>query len=125
MHSTSEVDTRTAVLMGAGQLTNTETPPESARSLTELLSAAARLAENNGGLTRLKLAGLDAIAVLRLPDNADMLADLERNEGVGRSCAERRLRCTGCLFVAVQAHDSKIGLVLFARIHCKNFFPLS
>ena len=77
MHSTSEADPRTPVLIGAGQLTNTEASPESARSPTELLSAAARLAANNAGLTRSKLAGLDAIAVLRLPDNTDMLADLD------------------------------------------------
>jgi acetyl-CoA C-acetyltransferase len=57
---------RTPVLIGCGQLTDTHTPPDAARSPMDLLEDAARLAAHDAGLSSADLSRLDAISVLRL-----------------------------------------------------------
>ena len=60
------VDPRTPILIGASQITDTESPFEAARSPMDLAEEAARLAARDAGLTQDQLTGLDGIAILRL-----------------------------------------------------------
>jgi len=59
------VDPRTPILIGVGQITDTETPFESARSPMDLAEEAARLAVLDARLPETKLADLNSIAILR------------------------------------------------------------
>ena len=64
-----DVDPRTPVLIGAGQLTGHDTVPERSAPATELVARAARAAAADAGLGPDALRGLDALTVLRFyPD---------------------------------------------------------
>ncbi len=58
-------DPRTPILIGVSQITDTQTPFESARSPMDLAEEASRLAVRDAGLPESQLANLDSIAILR------------------------------------------------------------
>lgn len=65
----NNVDERTPVLIGAGQLTFHDTPPAEGAPPTELVARAARAAAADAGLDEHALRALDALTVLRFyPD---------------------------------------------------------
>lgn len=57
---------RVPVIVGAGQVTDTISPPESARSPLQLMHEAARLAAADSGAGDALLRGLDSVTVIRL-----------------------------------------------------------
>ena len=67
--SMKAVDDRTPVIIGAGQLTDHDTPPERSVPATELVARAARAAAADAGLADAALRDFDALTVLRFyPD---------------------------------------------------------
>ena len=58
--------TRIPVIVGSGQVTDTTSPPESARSPLQLMVEAAQLAAADSGAAQALLRGLDCVTVIRL-----------------------------------------------------------
>ncbi len=57
---------RTPVIIGSGQVSDTTSPPQSARSPLQLMEEAARLAAGDSGVGEKVLSALDSVTVIRL-----------------------------------------------------------
>lgn len=60
------IDPRTPILVGCGQVTDLETPPEKGQSAIDMIERAARLAAADTGAGDAVLNGLDSLCILRL-----------------------------------------------------------
>ena len=60
------IDLRTPILVGSGQVSDFETPPESGQSAIDMIERAARKAAIDTGAGEAILKALDSICILRL-----------------------------------------------------------
>ncbi len=80
-------DPRTPILVGCGQVTDLDTPPETGQSAIDMIERAARLAAADTGAGDAVLKGLDSLCIVRLYTDTSW-----RFESAFGRCKTRRQR---------------------------------